>query len=189
MAGTLNALIDHLERHDGRAKLVVWAHNSHLGDARATELGTSGELNVGQLVRDRFGREAVLVGLMTYAGTVTAATDWDRPARRRRVRPAVPGSVEALCHEAGEGGSADFMLLLRDDRRLAERLTEPRLERAIGVVYRPETERFSHYFHAKLAEQFDAVLHFDQTEAVEPLDRDAGWEEPDELPETFPFGE
>ena len=188
MAETLEALVSHLEHHNGRAKVVVWAHNSHLGDARATAMVAEGELNVGQLVRERYGRDAVLVGFTTYSGTVTAAANWDEPALRRRVRPGLPGSYEALFHEAGAGAAGNFLLRLRDAGDVADQLRQARLERAIGVIYRPETERFSHYFLARLADQFDAVLHFDETAAVVPLDRDAGWETPEELPETFPFG-
>jgi len=151
----------------------VWAHNSHLGDARATEMGQRGELNVGQLVREKHGHEAILIGFTTHHGTVTAASDWDGPAERKHVRPALPGSYESMFHDAKLG---QFLLTLR----------AARLERAIGVIYRPETERGSHYFHARLAEQFDAVLHFDETSAVEPLERTAEWET-GEVPETYPF--
>lgn len=181
MAETLDNLIAHLERRDGRAKVVLWAHNSHLGDARATEMGEGGELNVGQLARERYGANAVLVGFSTYTGTVTAASDWDEPAERKNVRPALAGSYEALFHEAG---LPRFLLSPRDERVIE--LREPRLERAIGVIYRPETERFSHYFHARLPEQFDAILHFDETRAVIPLEPPMGWQV-GEAPETFPF--
>jgi erythromycin esterase-like protein len=184
MAETLDALVGHLDRQVGRTKVVVWEHNSHIGDARATELGARGELNVGQLVRERYGRDARLVGFSTYSGTVTAATDWDGPAERKRVRPALPGSYEALFHDTG---LPRLLLRLRDGGRATAGLRERRLERAIGVIYRPETERQSHYFHARLAEQFDALLHFDETRAVEPLERTAGWET-GEAPETFPTG-
>ena len=184
MAQTLAALVAHLDRRGGRSRVVVWAHNSHLGDARATELGAAGELNVGQLVRERYGREAVLIGFSTYTGTVTAASDWDGPPELKRVRPGLPGSYEALFHDIG---LPCFLLPLRDGGDAAERLREARLERAIGVIYRPETERLSHYFSARLADQFDAVLHFDETRAVEPLERSAG-AVTDELPETFPSG-
>jgi erythromycin esterase-like protein len=182
MAETLDALVGHLDRRVGRTKVVVWEHNSHIGDARATELGARGELNVGQLVRERYGRDARLVGFSTYSGTVTAATDWDGPAERKRVRPALPGSYEALFHDTG---LPHFLLRLRDGGHTAAGLRERRLERAIGVIYRPETERQSHYFHARLAEQFDALLHFDETRAVKPLEGTAGWET-GEAPETFP---
>jgi erythromycin esterase-like protein len=147
-----------------------------------------GEWNLGQLVRERHGRDAILIGCTTYGGTVTAARNWDEPARQRRVRPALPDSYEALFHAAAAGMNDDFLLRLRDGGDAAVLLREARLERAIGVIYRPETERFSHYFLARLTDQFDAVLHFDATTALVPLDPDAGWETPEELPETFPFG-
>jgi erythromycin esterase-like protein len=181
MAETLEALAAHLESRGGVAKIVVWEHNSHLGDARATEIGEAGEFNVGQLVRERYAEESVLVGFTTHHGTVTAASNWDAPAERKRVRPALPGSYEALFHEVA---IPRFMLDLHGNP--AESLREPRLERAIGVIYRPETERQSHYFHARLADQFDAVLHFDETRAVEPLERVAA--PSGEVAETFPTG-
>jgi erythromycin esterase-like protein len=187
MAETLSALVDHLGRRHRPARLAVWAHNSHVGDARATAMAAEGELNLGQLVREQHQRDAVLVGLTTYSGTVTAARDWDEPAEQRQVRPALAGSYEALFHQAGEGQEPDFWLRLRDEGAELDFLRQSRLQRAIGVIYRPDTERFSHYFPAVLADQFDAVLHFDATTAVEPLDRSAGWETPEELPETFPF--
>ena len=183
MAETLDALIAHLSRHGQPAKVVVWEHNSHLGDARATEMGERGELNVGQLVRERHNRGAYLVGFSTYHGTVTAASDWGGDAERKRVRPALAGSYESLFHETG---IPDFLLNLRDTET-RKALRGPRLERAIGVIYRPETERWSHYFEAHLPDQFDAVLHFDETRAVEPLERTPGWES-GEPPETFPTG-
>jgi len=182
MAETLDELAVHLGRSGPAAKIVVWAHNSHLGDARATELGASGELNVGQLARERHGNDAVLVGFSTHSGTVTAASDWDEPAERKRVRPALAGSHEALFHDVGV---PNFLIdtAVNDDVRAL--LRQPRLERAIGVIYRPETERLSHYFTARLADQFDAVLHYDVTRAVEPLERSGSWER-GELPETYP---
>jgi erythromycin esterase-like protein len=183
MAETLAALVAHLDQYDqdgGRAKVVVWAHNSHVGDARATELGDAGELNVGQLVREWYGRDAVLVGFSTYSGTVTAAADWEAPSERKPVRPALPGSYEALFHSAD---LPRFLLLTHTPALVG--LWEPRLERAIGVVYRPETERASHYFYARLPDQFDALIHIDQTRAVEPLERTAAWEA-GEAPETYP---
>src|SRR6266536_3602310 len=186
MAETLESLVRHLERQGQQAKVVVWEHNSHLGDARATEMSERGELNVGQLVRERYGTSAVLIGFSTYTGTVTAATDWDGPAERKRVRPALKESYEALFHEAGE----PRFLILSQVEAAAPILSEPRLERAIGVIYRPETERQSHYFYARLTDQFDALLHFDQTRAVEPLERTPEWtmEEVGEPAETFHSG-
>jgi erythromycin esterase-like protein len=171
--------------HAGRGrpvKVVVWAHNSHLGDARATQMGATGELNVGQLVREEYGRNAVSVGFMTYEGTVTAASDWDAPAERKNVRPALPESYEALLHQTGSG---NMLIDLRTPTELMHALDEPRLERAIGVIYRPDTERLSHYFLARLPHQFDAVLYYDHTRAVEPLERTGLWQR-GEVPETFP---
>jgi erythromycin esterase-like protein len=185
MAETLDELVRHLDRTTGRrTKVVIWAHNSHLGDARATEMGERGEWNVGQLVRERYGAEALNVGFSTYDGTVTAASDWDAPPEQKRVRPALPGSYEALFHDVG---LPRFLIPLREGSA-AEALREPRLERAIGVIYRPETERQSHYFHARLADQFDAVIHFDRTSALQPLDSDSGEIEAGEVPDTFPAG-
>ena len=183
MVETLDALVAHLGRQGGPAKVVVWAHNSHLGDARATEMGQRGELNVGQLVREKYGRDAVLVGFTTHHGAVTAASDWGGVAERKRVRSALPGSCEALFHSAL---AARFLLTSRPSGAVGDALRDPRLERAIGVIYRPETERMSHYFHARLPQQFDAVLHFDETRAVEPLEYTSEWET-GEVAETFPF--
>ncbi len=181
MADTLVRLRAHLARHGRPVRVVVWAHNSHIGDARATEMGRRGELNVGQLARERWPGEVALVGFTTYEGTVTAAATWDAPAERREVRPALPESYEALFHELGEPG---FLLDLTRGAA-AESLRGPLLERAIGVVYRPETERVSHYFEADLAAQLDFVVHIDETRAVEPLERTAGWQL-GEPPETYP---
>jgi erythromycin esterase-like protein len=174
MMETLMALREHLARRPGRSpRIVVWAHNSHLGDARATEMGEyRREINLGQRVRERYGEKAVLVGFTTHEGTVTAATDWDAPGERKRVQPSLPDSLEGLMHSAG---LARFLLPLRGDEALAKALREPRLQRAIGVIYRPETERQSHYFHARVARQFDALVHLDVTRAVEPLVPEAGW--------------
>jgi erythromycin esterase-like protein/predicted phosphoribosyltransferase len=184
MADTLDALAGHLTRQRGRpARIVVWAHNSHVGDARATELGSQGELTIGQLVRERHPGDCRLIGFSTYTGTVTAADDWDRPAQRKVVRPALPDSVEELLHETGE---KEFLLPFGTATRAAQALRSARLERAIGVIYRPETERQSHYFRSRVAEQFDALIHVDETRAVEPLERTAGWER-GEAPETYPF--
>lgn len=184
MAGTLDDLADHLSRRRGeRAKLVVWAHNSHLGDARATEMTTWGERNLGQLVRERHPGDVVNVGFTTYDGTVTAADDWDRPARRHDVRPAPRGSHEALLHDVGLPA---FALFPMDGGPVADVLRQPRLERAIGVVYRPQTERESHYFEARMADQFDVVLHLDRTSALAPLDADPGHEEGVDVPDTWP---
>jgi len=188
MVDTLEALDKHLTTQNGKAKIVVWAHNSHIGDARATEMGARGEFNIGQLVREHYGRLAVSIGFTTYTGKVTAASDWDEPGQRRLVRPALPGSYESLLHDVELPA-----FLLKFDRYkpsnqdLINVFRTPRLERAIGVVYRPETERLSHYFLASLPEQFDALIHIDETQAVEPLDLNEHWQA-DEEPETYPFG-
>ena len=183
MAEMLEALVRfNQDQHRQPEKVVVWAHNSHVGDARATEMSMRGELNLGQLVRTRHGLDAVGIGFLTYGGTVTAASDWDEPAQRMQVRPALPGSYEALFREWGRDNR--FVDLTRDDPAV-RRLAEPYLERAIGVIYRPETERHSHYFHARLTQQFDGVLYYDTTRAVEPLERTGLWER-GEVAETFP---
>ena len=189
MAESLEALAGHLGgakwgRTKDDVRLVIWAHNSHLGDARATQMGRAGELNVGQLVRERYGSQAVLVGLTTYDGTVSAASDWDSPVERKVVRPAMTDSYELLFHNVG---IPRFMLNLLDTEQVQEMLAGPREERAIGVIYRPDTERISHYFDAQLPRQFDAVLHFDRTKAVQPLELSVEWDE-SEVPETYPSG-
>jgi len=184
MADTLGAIVQHLDRELHRtSKVCVWAHNSHLGDARATEMSREGELNVGQLVRERYARDAFLVGFTTYEGQVSAASDWDGPVEKMALRPALEGSYEALFHGLAMPA---FTLLPDASGRLPDVLRRERLERAVGVVYRPETERRSHWFGAHLADQFDAVVHIDRTQAVEPLERSARWHGPD-APDTFPF--
>jgi erythromycin esterase-like protein len=182
MAETLDRLVTHLDQQGNTTKVIVWEHNSHLGDARATDMGLRGEVNVGQLVRERHGRDAVLIGFTTYTGTVTAASDWGATAELKQVQPALSGSYEALFHQTQ---LPQFLLLLQNDYSAISGLGESLLERAIGVIYRPETERLSHYFYARLPEQFDAVIHIDDTKGVQPLDRTAYWEM-GEVPETFP---
>jgi erythromycin esterase-like protein len=183
MTETLQALQTHLEDEGRPPKIVVWAHNSHLGDARATEMGNRGEWNVGQLIKERFLADAVNIGFTTYEGYVTAAGNWDEPAQLKKVNRGMEGSVEKLFHETG---IPNFFLDLNKTgvRRVLDRSL---LERAIGVIYRPETERQSHYFHAHLPEQFDGVIHFDKTHAVRPLDKAASWTHED-FPETYPEG-
>jgi erythromycin esterase-like protein len=183
MVETIEALVAHLNG-SRQPKAIVWAHNSHLGDARATEMSQHGELNVGQLIRERFGAEAVLVGFSTHHGTVTAASDWGAIAERKNVRPALSGSYEELFHETGLDR---FWIDLRDlGEKVISALYGPRLERAIGVIYRPESERLSHYFHSRLPKQFDAIIHINETRALEPLERTSAWDG-GELPETYPF--
>jgi erythromycin esterase-like protein len=182
MAETLTALKRHFG--NGGGKMVVWAHNSHLGDARATEMGARGESNVGQLMREKFGRHVFNIGFSTYTGTVTAARNWGDPAETRRVNPGLPGSYEALFHDTGLDG---FWLDLRNGGEAAEALAKERLQRAIGVIYRPETERGSHYFRTSLTRQFDVMIHVEETTALKPLERLSVWDK-DELPETYPSG-
>jgi erythromycin esterase-like protein len=178
MFDTLRALLD---RGGPNAKAVVWAHNSHIGNAAATAMGWEGEFNIGELCRTAFGEDAALIGFGTDRGTVAAATDWGGPMEVKRVRPALPGSHEALFRDSGL--TRAVLDLHKAEVRAA--LARPRLERAIGVIYRPETERQSHYFEAVLPEQFDAFVWFAETSAVTPL-AEAG---PDaEGADTFPFG-
>jgi len=146
-------------------------------------MSARGELNVGQLARQRYTNDAVLVGFSTYDGRVTAASNWGEPAQRKRVRAALPGSYEALFHDL----EPKRFWFRTDDPTLGKVIEAPRLQRAIGVIYRPQTERQSHYLTARLAEQFDAVIHLDHTRALEPLDRTAVWDR-GEPPETFPSG-
>ncbi len=168
MTDTLAALDAHLSALAGRpARIVVWAHNSHVGDARATEMGEAGEVNVGSLARERWGGEAFLVGQTTARGTVTAAANWGEAGETFTVREALAESVEGVFADAEP---AAFLLFPGETAALSSHLSPSRLERAIGVVYRPETERMSHYFFVRLPDQFDAVLHLDETRALEPLD-------------------
>jgi erythromycin esterase-like protein len=184
MMETLEALAEHLDREYSDAKVVIWAHNSHVGDARATQMGHAGEWNIGQLVRERFGERCLNVGFTTYSGTVTASSGWDCPAERKQVRPARPDSYEGLFHQTGVPA---FWLNLENRSPVMDGLRDPMLERAIGVVYLPASELTSHYFRASLSDQFDAIVHFDQTRAVEPLEPigEPGSGEP---AETFPSG-
>jgi protein-L-isoaspartate(D-aspartate) O-methyltransferase len=173
LASVLAARSDDARGDDARA--VVWAHNSHIGNAAATEMAARGELNIGQLCRERYGSAAYLVGFGTDHGTVAAADDWGGPVQRKAVRPALAGSYEAIMHDTQRPA---FLLALGEgaDEELRHRLREPLLERAIGVIYRPETERQSHYFEAVLPDQFDEFVWFDETTAVSPVpaDLDAG---------------
>jgi erythromycin esterase-like protein len=184
MAETLEALSQHLSKDGEPAKIVVWEHNSHIGDARATEVGELGEWNVGELARKAYDGQTRLIGFSTYDGFVTAASEWDAPAEHKRVRPGMPGSYEELLHETG---LPRFLLPLREDSPARDAMMEKRLERAIGVIYLPRTERHSHYFSAQMARQFDAVIHIDRTSAVHPLDPGGGWHS-EEPPETYPGG-
>jgi erythromycin esterase-like protein len=165
-----------------KSKFVIWAHNSHLGDARATEMSSRGEVNVGQLTRERWADQVYSIGLTTYSGSVTAASEWDAPAERKNVRPAMQDSVEAIFHRTQ---IQNFLLPLHEEG-IDEELAPERLQRAIGVIYRPETERVSHYFHASVSRQFDAIIHLDYTLALVPIEQTARWKS-GEPPETYPF--
>jgi protein-L-isoaspartate(D-aspartate) O-methyltransferase len=180
MYETLLNLLDH---HGPDSKAIVWAHNSHIGDAAATEMSLRGEFNIGQLCRKDFGARAYSIGFGTNSGTVAAASNWDEPMEIKSVRPALEESYERLCHETGVGS---FLLALGDflPAELGKALLVPRLERAIGVIYRPETELASHYFQAILPAQFDEYIWFDETSAVTPLET----LEVEGLPDTYPFG-
>ena len=186
MAQTLDALLVHLDRHEGAqpARIVIWAHNSHVGDARATEVGTDGQLTLGQLARERYGEDCRLIGFSTHSGTVTAASQWGGPAERKVVRPALNGSVEELFHETGR---PEFLVSPMISREAAEPLDAVRLARAIGVIYQPATERQSHYYHVRPGDQYDAMIHIDRTCALEPLDVTSQWVA-GETPETYPSG-
>jgi erythromycin esterase-like protein len=184
MAETLDALARHLSKDGTPARIVVWEHNSHIGDARATNMGSLGEWNVGELARKAYPGQTCLIGFSTYEGHVTAASEWDGPAERKRVRPGMAGSYEELLHHVG---LPRYYLTLRDDSNARRLLLEQRLERAIGVLYLPRSERQSHYFNAQLAQQFDAIIHIDRTEALVPLDATSGWHS-GEPPETYPEG-
>ncbi|RRQ23634.1 protein-L-isoaspartate(D-aspartate) O-methyltransferase [Guyparkeria sp. SCN-R1] len=180
MFETLEALLAH---HGEGSRGVIWAHNSHVGDAQATDMSRRGEFNIGQLCRARFGDAVYSIGFGTDTGTVAAASNWDEPMEIKTLRPALPDSYERLCHESGRSG---FLLPLGrgGDAQVRQGLAEPRLERAVGVIYRPETERASHYFHAELPAQFDEYIWVDRSRAVTPLDS----RELEGAPDTYPFG-
>ncbi|MFL6772365.1 MAG: erythromycin esterase family protein [Sphingomicrobium sp.] len=186
MFETLNMILD---AKGPESKAIVWAHNSHIGNAAFTDMGMHREeLNIGQLAKDKFGHEARLIGFGTHTGTVAAADDWDEPMKIKRVRPSLPESYERVSHDAE---IPSFLLDLREgqrDERLAAELMEPRLERFIGVIYRPETERWSHYSEAILPRQFDAWVWFDETKAVTPLPGEQRPGERGHEAETYPFG-
>lgn len=166
MMETLQQLVDHLENHFKKpAKIIIWAHNSHIGDARATEMSQQGEVNIGQLIREAYDKQCYSIGFSTYDGFVTAADDWDMPCEYKRITPGLEGSYEDLFHQL----KYDTFILHLQHKELEHFLKIPRLQRAIGVIYRPETERLSHYFFTHLTHQFDCIIHFDTTQALQPL--------------------
>lgn len=181
MVKTLEALYKHQSSQNRNPKIAVWAHNSHIGDANATQFGVQGQINIGQLAREYFGDNNVfLLGFSTYHGSVSAASGWNQPVERKTVRKAIPESYEEAFHEADLN---DFLILMDQ----FEDIKNPLLQRAIGVIYAPATERYSHYFYADIKNQFDAIIHYDKTNALEPLEKTALWEE-GEFPETYPSG-
>jgi erythromycin esterase-like protein len=191
MLETLTAIERHLAAASvGRVpKLVVWAHNSHIGDARHTDMRRRGEVNIGQLTRERYGSDVRLIGFSTSRGTVTAAHDWDEPGRQMRVRPPLEESYERLFADVAAEGATRFVLRLMDNAPARAALAAPRLQRAIGVIYRPETERQSHYYGVDLPRQFDAMIHLDETRAIRALEPGEHWDRGiEELPETYPTG-
>ena len=185
MAETLCALQEHLgKRKSAPAKIIVWAHNSHIGDARATEMGERGQINLGQLIREHSKDKVFLLGFTTHTGTVIAASDWDGPPEMKSIRPSATNSFERQFHDTG---LHDFFMPICNSSQAQELLRGPKLERAIGVLYLPESERFSHYFHADMSRQFDAIIHIDRTHALQPLDLPPSWQS-EEIPDTYPSG-
>ncbi len=181
MFETLNAIKKHYElKGIQKPKIIIWAHNSHIGNAAATQMSEHGEYNIGQLVKEHFGKNSFSLGFTTYTGTVSAASDWHAPVERKLVRKALADSYEELFHRVNV---PNFLLFLNNKDIAPPKL----LERAIGVVYRPETERMSHYFYADLAQQFDAIIHCDVSTALEPLEKSSEWIA-GETPETYPSG-
>jgi erythromycin esterase-like protein len=186
MMETVNAIIRFNTETKKNHKLIIWAHNSHLGDARATQMASYGEINLGQLVKESFGAQAIAIGFTTFKGTVSAASAWGGDVKRKKVRPALKESVEFFFHSLQAGS---FVLIPSEYPELYAFFDQNDfLERAIGVIYSPETERQSHYFFAQIAQQFDIIIHYDVTHTVIPLERSTEWEQGEDAPETFPFG-
>lgn len=185
MAETLEHVRQHYLNQGMIPKIVVWAHNSHIGQANACEMAQRGEVNIGQLVKERYGSNAVAIGFTTHSGTVTAAANWSEHSQKSRIIPAIPGSYEDLFHKVNFDR---FFLGFRGAYELTRVLQPELLQRAIGVIYRPETERLSHYYYGSLPAQYDGVIHFDHTRAVEPLEHKSFWLEGNETPETYPTG-
>ncbi len=181
MMETVEEIIKHHKKMGNiNPKIVIWAHNSHIGNSAATQMSLQGEFNIGQLIKEKYKDDSFSLGFTTYNGTVSAASDWHMPVERKIIRNALPKSYEDLFHHCE---ISKFFLSLKDKDIVPERL----LERAIGVVYLPETERQSHYFYAALADQFDAIIHYDTTSALEPIDKTALWIK-GEVPEAYPSG-
>lgn len=190
MMQTLNNCIQFKQEQGDPGKAIVWAHNSHVGNARVTSMGQRGEINIGQLTREQFGDKVFSVGFTTSTGTVTAASNWGGAVERKTIRQPLPGS----CEEIFQSAKIPAFILHLKTAELKALFQEPLLQRAIGVMYKPETERWSHYFETILSEQFDAIIHVDETHALELLDKSLHWRKPHEnvqeedLPDTYPFG-
>ncbi len=181
MMETLEEIIKYYNKKGiKKPKIIVWAHNSHIGNSAFTQMSLQEEFNIGQLVKEKFNNNSFSLGFTTYNGTVSAASNWDNPVERKIIRNALPESYEFLFHQIG---IANFLLILNEKNLIPKNL----LERAIGVVYMPQTERMSHYFYADLENQFDAVIHCDKTTALEPLEKTSKWID-GEVPETYPSG-
>ena len=179
-----NSLRSLMAFHGPDSKAIVWAHNSHIGNALATQMYARGEINIGHLCKESYGDQAYNIGFGTHTGTVAAADNWGSPMKIKKVNPSLPESYEHVMHQTGV---SKFKLPLRankKDKEFTEKLSYPRLERAIGVIYRPDTERQSHYFLAALPSQFDELIWFDESRAVKAL---AGAPEMKELPALHPF--
>lgn len=186
MMETINAIVHFNQVNQRHHKIIVWAHNSHLGDARATQMASYNEINVGQLVKEAFGAQAFSVGFTTYSGRVAAASSWGADVEHKKVMPALANSIEAFFHESGV---ANFVLILAQYPEVYALFNhDDYVQRAIGVIYRPQTERQSHYFYAQLAKQFDAIIHYDESSAVTPLEKSTAWHSGQDAPETYPFG-
>ena len=185
MFETLKEILDYRSEtsKDSTSKAIIWEHNSHIGDARATDMSARGEFNIGQRVRETFGDSAYLIGFGTDHGTVAAASEWGGPMEVKQVQPSHIDSYERQCHDVN---TDNFLLPLRKPMHKITRkkLMDERLERAIGVIYRPETELQSHYYYASLPRQFDEYIWFDETRAVKPMTK----ETVKGMPDTFPFG-
>ncbi|KAJ3030144.1 hypothetical protein HDV00_009087 [Rhizophlyctis rosea] len=200
MVRVLQELVKHHQGSDGRpAKAVVWAHNSHLGDASATDMGKRrGEVNVGQLCRQKFGADRVYnVGFLCNIGSVTAADEWDSPAQRMTLNPSLRDSVEDILYDACGRNLPNFLLIMKTkdegkkrdlDAEMTRLLQKPLLQRYVGVLYKPDTERWSHYSKSELANQFDATVYLHVTTGINPLDKTNHFPDADEnVPDTFPF--
>ena len=167
MFETLQNIRDHLRNTlTFEPKIIIWAHNSHVGDALATDMGKQGELNIGQLVKQHYKDESFSLGFSTYTGTVLAANDWGDEPECKQVNPGWEDSYEELFHNTH---CKNLVLCIRHNPELQEIFSSERLQRAIGVIYRPQTERYSHYYNARLHPQFDALIHLDTTQAIKPL--------------------